>query len=501
MSAPKIEKEEEGIKKLQTVGMKTMSDDDFDNSEARRDLEDMDKKELVKLIINMGKNQLRHSNYDVAKMNERKSHFRSALNDIQKSIDMKLAKAKKYKGFGNDPAKTIKALEKANSEDKKEIEVLQKKVKQFTDKKMAEEAKQFAAKEKIDKKLVKKTYKFLEKDTHPALVTVLEVYVAQLRHRDRSAKEDVELYLRKFEGLSTSMAKLDTRDIPGEYLKGYTSDLDKVKGQFREGSENEDYIPYFDFANYTNKLLALSVEEKQIESEIHVLEKGIREKEKEIDEIETFRKDVDEVIDYQDQAEEEKKQFHIMQEHYNLLNLRAKKIGKTSKFFEKYFFRELKEKKKLRSSNLEKIDIMDDLDNVEDIEDQIEEIDVDRAITKVEKDDKDHNPLGDQQVRAKTLLKKKSVKREETKKAKKETPPTKVDDVKVKLDEKKKTLKKEEKKVEKKDASESADYKSARSSAQSSDADSDDDQSNEDSSDAEENESNSSSANSDESSG
>lgn len=437
-SAVKIDKDEEGIKKLQTVGFKNMGGDFPENAALREELEDMSQKELVKLALDMGKNQLRHHNYNTAAINERKGHFKSALTDLQKSIDEKTKKAKKYKSFGSDPVRTIKALEKAIGEEKKEIAKLEKEVQKFEEKKKAEDVQLAQAREQIDKNLVKKTYKFLEKDSHPHLVTVLETFVAQLRAKDRSSKEDVELYLRKYDGLSTSMSKLDTRDIPGEYEKVYVKNLDSVKAHFKEGGENEIYIPYFDFAHFTNRLLALTTEEKQIEAKIHALEEGIKEKEREIDEIETFRKDVDEVIDYQNQVDEEVKQFNLLQEHYNLLNLRAKKLGKCSKFFQKYYFREVKDKKRLRSTKWEKIDTMDDLDHVDDIEDKLDEMDYERAIEKVSKDDKDDNPLGDQHLRAKTLAKRKTVYKEEEKKAaKKSEAPAKVDDVKVKLEDKK----------------------------------------------------------------
>lgn len=461
MSAVKLDKAEEGIKKLVTIGVKDMDTDILDH-QAKSDLDAMDKKDLVKLIINMGKNELRHTNYNIAAVNERKGHFKAALTDLQKSIDEKTAKAKKYQGFGSDPPSTIKALKNSIVENNKEIATLKKKLDQFEEKKSKEEKGQIEAKEKIDKKLVKKLYKFLEKDTHPSLVSVLEVYIAQLRARDRSTKEDVELYLRKHDGLLISMNRLNTRDIPGEFLPVYEKELEKHKGKFREGSEHEDYEPFFNFSHFTNKLLALTVEEKELEKQVHILEEDIKAKEKEIDEIETFMKEVDEVMDYQSQVDEEVKQFDILQEHFNLLNLRAKKLGKKSKFFEKYFFREVKEKGKLRDNKLEKIDVMDDLDNVRDIDDRVEEMDYERAITKIEKDDKKDNPLGDNQVRAKTLKKQPTANKINKAKAK-SSGPAAVEDVKVQLEEEKKTAKAAPKKT-KKDSEESKEEKSEQSS-------------------------------------
>jgi len=474
MTTVKLDKAEEGIKKLVTIGVKDMEADISDH-EAQGDLDNMDKRDLVKLVINMAKNELRYTNYNFSEMNERKGHFKSALTDLQKSIDEKTKKAKKYQSFGNDPPQTIKALKQSIQQNNKEIESLKKNIDQFEHKKFNEQKAQNDAKELIDKKLVKKTYKFLEKDTHPHLVSVLEVYIAQLRARDKASREDVELYLRKYDGLLISMNRLDTRDIPGEFLQIYDRELEKNKGKFREGSENEDYEPFYSFAYFTNRLLELTVQEKELERQVKILEDDNRAKEKEIDEIETFIKEVDEVIDYQNQVDEEVKQFDILQEHYNLLNLRAKKIGKKSKFFEKYFFRQVKEKRKLKDNKLEKIDVMDDLDNVQDIDDRVEEMDYERAITKVEKDHKNDNPLGDNQLRAKTLKKQPTANKMQKSKAK-SSGPANVEDVKVEMKEEKKT------KATPKETTKGKEESVEDKSAESSEPESVDDQSNEDSS-------------------
>jgi len=146
---------DEGVRKLQTVGFRTMDEDDIINESLRDELEDMDKEDLVKLITDLGKNELRHTNYNILVMNERKQHFKQAVEDLEKSVEEKKAKAEKYKSIGKDPQRTIKALEKTIVEEKNKIEVLQKKVDQFEQKKSVEEAKQQKAKALIDKKLVK----------------------------------------------------------------------------------------------------------------------------------------------------------------------------------------------------------------------------------------------------------------------------------------------------------------------------------------------------------
>lgn len=201
------------------------------------------------------------------------------------------------------------------------------------------------------------------------------------------------------------MNKVNPRNISGANGKIYTKNLDEIKGQFREGSDYHNFTPYLDFTLYTNSMIALTVEEKEIEAEIHTLEESIKIKEKEIDEIETFKRNVHEVIDYEVQAEEEKKQLDMMKEHYTLLLLRSKKLNKCSKFFQKYFFRDIKDKKKLRSNRLEKIDTMDDLDNVEDIDEVVENMDLAATVTRIKKDSSNDNPLATDIGIAKTLEK------------------------------------------------------------------------------------------------
>lgn len=257
----------------------------------------------------------------------------------------------------------------------------------------------------MTKNWLNKTYKFLEKDSDDTLIKLFETFVALLRGRPSASREDVELYFRKYDGLYTAMNKVNPRNISGANGKIYTKNLNEIKGHFREGSDYHNFTPYLDFTLYTNAMIALTVEEKEIEAEIHTLEESIKIKEKEIDEIETFKSNVHEVIDYEVQAEEEKKQLDMMKEHYTLLLLRSKKLNKCSKFFQKYFFRDIKDKKKLRSNRLEKIDTMDDLDNVEDIDEVVENMDLAATVTRIKKDSSNDNPLATDIGLAKTLEK------------------------------------------------------------------------------------------------
>jgi len=277
---------------------------------------------------------------------------------------------------------------------KKQVKVKQEEVDKFEEKKKKKAVEQQAAKREIDKKLVKKTYKTLEKDSDPIIVRLLETFVALLRNRPSAAREDTELYLRKYDGLLTAMNKVNPRNISGGNARIYTDNIKLIRNSFREEGEYVKYIPYLVFVNQTCSMVSLTVEEKQIEAEIHELEEDTKAKEKEIDEIETFREMVDEVIDYEDQVEQEKKQLNLLNEHYKLLQLRMKKLNKSSKFFQKYFFRDITDKKRLRSKRIEKIDTMDDLDNLENIDERIQDMNLEGVITRIAKDDKDHNPLG-----------------------------------------------------------------------------------------------------------
>lgn len=372
-----------------------------DDKDLRESLEEMDKKQLIKLITGLGQNELRHANFSIAILRERMTHFEKAIDELEKSIEFKKAKADKYRNMGDDPQRSIKAIRRIIKNNEKRIEVLQKEVNKFEEKKQKKSIEQQNAKKEITKKLIKGIYKFLEKDSDPIIVKLMENFVAMLRNKPSASKEDVELYIRKYEGLVTALNKVNPREISGGNAKIYTDAIQAIRNEFTGESKYSKYIPILVFLNQTCAMVNLTVEERVIESQIRELENDNKLKEQEIEEIETFQQHVEEIIDYDIQVDQEQKQLALFKNHYSLLQLRYKKLGRYSRFFERYYFDEIEHPEKLRSQKLEKIDTMDDLDKVEGISDQIAKLNIAQPVVKYKREEDGKNPVGSSKGAAK----------------------------------------------------------------------------------------------------
>ena len=360
-----VDSDDEGFKTKKTVGFKTVTGQHFEKDNFGKELEDMDKDELIDLIISGGQKELRNTNYSISLIRERMTHFERAIKELEESIKLKKKKAEKYRAISGDEKRSIKAIERIIENNQKRIEELQKKVKEFEDKKKKKAVEQINAKKEITKKLVNGLYKYFEKETDLILVRLVEAFVACLRNTPSASKEDVEIYFRKYDGLMWSLNKVDTRKISGGNAKIYSDTVQAIRNEFKGDTKYAKYIPFLVFLNQTCSIVSLSVEERQIENEIENLEEDIKLKEKEIDEIETFHKHVDEMVDYDALVQQEEEQLKLLTNHYSILEARLKKLWKYSRLFQRYFFTEISDKKKLYSSKLERIDTMDDIENIE----------------------------------------------------------------------------------------------------------------------------------------
>ena len=99
----KIDDGNDKVKVRKTNIIKNFEEEDIENDNLRDELEKMDKKELVKLVTDLGKSDLRHINFNIAMLSERLSHFKKAVEELEKSIEVKSHKAQKYRNIGDDP--------------------------------------------------------------------------------------------------------------------------------------------------------------------------------------------------------------------------------------------------------------------------------------------------------------------------------------------------------------------------------------------------------------
>jgi predicted nucleic acid-binding Zn-ribbon protein len=314
-----VDSDDEGFKTKKTVGFKTAAGQHFEKDDLGKSLEDMDKEDLIDLIISGGQKELRNTNFGMALLRERMSHFERAIKELEESIAIKRKKADKFRAISGDKERSIKAIERIIENNKKKIEELSKKVKEFEDKKKKKAVEQINAKKEITKKLVNGLYKYFEKDSDPILIRLTEAFVACLRNSPSANKEDVEIYFRKYDGLMCSMNKLDTKLISGGNAKIYSDTVQAIRNEFKGDTKYAKYIPFLVFLNQTCSIVSLSVEERQIEKEIEELEEDIKQKEKEIDEIETYHKHVDEPIDYDALVQQEEEQLKLLTNHYLIL--------------------------------------------------------------------------------------------------------------------------------------------------------------------------------------
>ena len=330
------------------------------------DLNELNKEELIRLVTNYGKHELRETNYKISLVNERLAHFEKAISELEESVESKRDKAEKYRQMSRDPSRLTNALERVIENNKKKIEELQVEIEGFEKRKAMKAVEQNNAKREITKNLVKNVYKYLEKHSDPVIVKLMETFTALLRNKPTATREDVELYFRTHKGLQTALNKVNPRLVTGENAKAYSDNIHGIRHHFTDDNQYHKYIPFIVYLNQTCAIVSLTVEEKQLEHEVQMLEDDIKSKEKEIDEVDTFKDHVDDndVIDYDEQANGEEEQLRLLSNHYALLKLRLKKLVKYSKFFDKYYFDAIIDSDKLDSNKPESIDTMDDVNNV-----------------------------------------------------------------------------------------------------------------------------------------
>jgi hypothetical protein len=81
------------------------------------------------------------------------------------------------------------------------------------------------AQKQINEALIKKTYSLFSKGRSGAVESLIELFVSILRCRRKSTAEDVEHYLKKFEGVIVAMTKIDTSKLKGDIAKDYSDSL------------------------------------------------------------------------------------------------------------------------------------------------------------------------------------------------------------------------------------------------------------------------------------
>jgi hypothetical protein len=393
-----VHSDDEPIKRGPTTAFKanpTAAKEEFEG-----ELEDMDKKALIKMVTAYGKHELRDTNHKISMINERMSHFDKAIHELESSIKEKHDKDIKYRQMSNNPQKQIKGLESVIAKNKETIAKIEVEIEQFEKRKAAKAVEQQNAKREINKKLVKDTYKYLEKKSDPIIVKLMESFVALLRNKQVASREDVELYLKKHESLLTAMNKVNPREIKGENAKTYVDNVQGIRHQFTEDAIYHKYIPYLVFLNQTCAIVLLAVEEKELEYQIHLLEVDNKAKEKEIDEIETFDKHVDDhdIIDFAEQVKAEKEQLNLLSNHRDLLHLRLTKLVRYSRQFVRYYFDCIVEPSKLDSNILERIEKMDDPNKVVYTKREIGSLSQNKiyqkSVTRVSKDDLNSSNVG-----------------------------------------------------------------------------------------------------------
>lgn len=86
--------------------------------------------------------------------------------------------------------------------------------------------------------MIKKIYKYFEKESDQVVIELCEVFVACLRGMKQAGPEDVELYFRKFDGLNYAMTKMNPKNVKGEHVQAYHLVIERIRNNF---TQNSDY--------------------------------------------------------------------------------------------------------------------------------------------------------------------------------------------------------------------------------------------------------------------
>ena len=133
-------------------------------------------------------------------------------------------------------------------------------------------------KKEITPEVVKKVYKYLEKNKNEAVIYIFEALVGLMRGNRRADARSVELYTKKHEGFMIGLNRIDFKRLNTDFCQEHLNNLQSQYDKILDGS---DLILFKPFRNLLAKLCLLALLgkdelklEESIENKKKIIEKN-----------------------------------------------------------------------------------------------------------------------------------------------------------------------------------------------------------------------------------
>jgi len=158
-------------------------------------------------------------------------------------------------------------------------------------------------KKEMNPDLLKKAYKYLEKNANTSICYIFEALVGIMRGHKSADSQSVEMYLKKYEGFMMGLGRLNFKKINQEYAQEH---LDALLKEHDKVLANDDFKMFIPFRILLSKICFLAILTKgsasiedRIEKMQNEITKNVREIEskdallKHLDIAETMKDDLD----------------------------------------------------------------------------------------------------------------------------------------------------------------------------------------------------------------
>lgn len=133
-------------------------------------------------------------------------------------------------------------------------------------------------KKEITPEVVKKVYKYLEKNKNEAVIYIFEALVGLMRGNRRADARSVELYTKKHEGFMIGLNRIDFKRLNTDFCQEHLNNLQSQYDKILDGSDLTLFKP---FRNLLAKLCLLALLgkdelklEESIENKKKIIEKN-----------------------------------------------------------------------------------------------------------------------------------------------------------------------------------------------------------------------------------
>jgi hypothetical protein len=116
----------------------------------------------------------------------------------------------------------------------------------------------------LNPKIVKRVYKYFEKNYDEVIIKLMETFVGCLRYQERACNVDVELYMRKTESLQVAMNRFDPYLVKGHHARSYYNAVKDIKEHFTTNPAYADFVPFLVYLSKVCTIVFYCIEEKKL---------------------------------------------------------------------------------------------------------------------------------------------------------------------------------------------------------------------------------------------